>query len=493
MKLRDYIFVLMLLVGLLAAAAAQDESAPQTPDNNPPANSTPAPAFGQAGPAPQQNVDNPPISGLDVPNLNPGGTSRSFLVPGVHVSQALDSNISNQLGHSSFNGVTRALGSLALQKLWTHEDLGLEYVGGGAYYGNSIGWTQFHSLDGDVRYLWRTGQFVLRNRFSYLPEGAFGYGAYGGSGALAGVGGLGGGGSLGGVGLGPGGSLLGANGQLASLGQAPRITNTSVADITQALSPRSTLTLAGSFSLVHFLSESSTTEVNGLPVTFINSQEASAQAGYTYQLSRSDQIGLLYGYQSFHYPITISGDFRTHIVHVLYGHRISGRMDLVLGGGPQITDISSQISGNTSRLNASGQASLRYRFPLTSVALTYDRYNSSGSGFYGGAVTNLFRFTASRPFGRLWSAQGDVGYTTNSRILPATSGTVAGQSFNYVYAGASVHRHIGRQFEGFAAYQFNNLAFDSSFCTNSRGCNRSSQRQVILFGLDWTPHPIRLD
>lgn len=495
MKLRDYIFLFLLLAGLLAAAVAQDESAPQSPDNNnPPANSTPAPAFGQEGPAPQQNVDNPPISGLDVPNLNPGGTSRSFLVPGVHVSQAIDSNISNQLGHSSFNGVTRALGSLALQKLWSHDDVGLEYVGGGAYYGSRrLGWAQFHSLDADQRYLWRTGQFVLRNAFSYLPEGAFGYGAYGGSGALAGVGGLGGGGGLGGVGLGPGGSLLGGNGQLASLGQAPRITNTSIADITQALSPRSSITLAGSFSLVHFLSSTSTTTLNGIPVTFVNSQAASGQAGYNYQLTRSDQIGFLYGYQSFHFPVSISGDFRTHIFHGLYGHRISGRMDLILGGGPQITYVSSQLVGNTTRLSASGQASLRYRFPQTSVSLTYDRYNSSGSGFYGGAKTNLFRLTATRPFGRLWTATGDVGYTTNSRILPVTSGTVGGQSFDYLYAGGSVHRHIGRDFEGFAAYQFNNLAFDSTFCTLPGGCNRTSRRQVFLIGLDWTPHPIRLD
>ncbi|HKD03156.1 MAG TPA: hypothetical protein VKB77_12035 [Terriglobales bacterium] len=496
MKLRDYIFFFMLLTGLLAAAVAQDENAPQSPENNnPPVNSTPSPAFGQEGPAPQQNVDNPPLSGLDLPNLDPNASSRSFLVPGIHVSEALDSNISNQLGNStSFHGVTRALGSLALQKLWRNYNLGLQYVGGGAYYGGSnIGWTQFHSLDADQRYLWRTGQFALRDRFSYLPEGAFGYGAYGGSGALAGVGGLGGEGGLTGVGLGPGGSLLGGSAQLASLGQDPRITNTAIADIVQALSPRSSFTLAGSFGLVHFLDTTSTQIVNGVPVTFINSQAANGQAGYNYQITRSDQIGFLYGYQSFHYPTSVAGDFRTHIFHVLYGHRISGRMDLVLGGGPQLTHINNLSFGSTSTLNVSGQASLRYRFPLTSVSVTYDRYNSNGSGFYGGAKTNLFRFIATRPFGRLWSATADVGYTTNTRILPATTGTVPGQSFNYFYAGASVHRHIGREFEGFAAYQFNNLNFDSSFCANVSGCHRTSDRQVILLGLDWTPRPIRLD
>jgi hypothetical protein len=168
-------------------------------------------------------------------------------------------------------------------------------------------------------------------------------------------------------------------------------------------------------------------------------------------------------------------------------------MDLVLGGGPQITYINNPSVGSTSMLNASGQASLRYRFPLTSLAVTYDRYNSSGSGFYGGARTNLFRFTAHRPFGRLWTGTADVGYTTNSRILPATVGTVAGQSFNHFYGGASVHRQFGRQFEGFAAYQFNDLAFDESFCMTSSGCNRVSRRQVISLGFDWNPHPIRLD
>ena len=37
------------------------------------------------------------------------------------------------------------------------------------------------------------------------------------------------------------------------------------------------------------------------------------------------------------------------------------------------------------------------------------------------------------------------------------------------------------------------LGFDSSFCGNSPTCNRTSRRQVALIGIDWTPHPIRLD
>jgi hypothetical protein len=389
------------------------------------------------------------------------------------------------------------LGSLALQKLWSRYDVGLQYVGGGAYYGGqNIGWTQFHSLNADQRYLWRTGQFALRDSFSYLPEGAFGFGAYGGSGALSGVGGLGGsGGGITGIGAGGGGALAGT-GQLGSLGNAPRISNVAIADITQSVSPRSSFTMAGSFGLVHFTSGSNTTTINNQTVTFLDSQQVSGQAGYNYQINRSDQIGILYGYQSFHYPNTVSGNFRTHYFHFLYGHRISGRMDLVLGGGPQITVITQPVGSGSisnSTLSASGRAMLRYRFTQTNLSLSYLHYNSSGSGFYGGAMTNLFRLAASRPFGRSWSGTVDVGYTTNSRILPSTTGGVPGQSFNSLYAGGSLHRQFGRVFTGFVSYQFNNLTFDQSFCGTASSCNRTTRRQVALIGLDWTPHAIRLD
>lgn len=500
MRLRNYICIGMLLALLGTLALAQDTGssqtpdtgAPQTPDTGTPPNSTPAPAFGQTGPAPQQNVDNPPISGLDLPNLDPNASSRSFLVPGVHVSQAVDTNIGNQIGGTAVQGVTRALGSLALQKLWNRYDVGLAYVGGGAYYNNSnFGLTQFHSLDAEQRYLWRTGQFAMRDGFSYLPEGAFGFGAYGGSGALGGVGTTGGTGITG-IGLGGGGALLGGGGTLASLGQAPRISNITVADITQSLSPRASVTVAGSFGLTHFTDSSATQIVNGQVVNFIDSQQVSGQAGYSYQLSRANQIGLLYGYQSFHFPTEVAGNFRTHLFHVLYGHRISGRMDLVLGGGPQITEIATPGAPTTSSVSASGRAELRYRFPQTSLTAGYSHYNSSGSGFYGGAKTDLVRVDASRPFGRNYTGTLDVGYTHNVRIIPFTTGSVPGQSFGYAYVGGSLHRRFGRDFSGFVSYQWNTLQFDTSFCTTG-SCNRISNRQVALIGFDWTPHPIRLD
>jgi len=56
-----------------------------------------------------------------------------------------------------------------------------------------------------------------------------------------------------------------------------------------------------------------------------------------------------------------------------------------------------------------------------------------------------------------------------------------------------VRRNFGRTFKIFASYQFNDLAFDNSYCGTTGSCSRISQRHTGSFGLDWTPRPIRLD
>src|SRR3989442_4698993 len=347
---------LMLGAGI---SSAQDNAPP-------PADNAPAPAFGQDNPPPQAE-DNPPLSSLDSPSLEPHAAASSFLLPSAHVSQSLDSNLGGTSGNSSGHGVTRALGSLMLQRMWRHYQTALDYSGGTAVYsGFSKRFNQVHQLAGEQRILWRTGQLALRDSFSYLPEGTFGYGSVGGAGAYeSGLGGMGGGisgGAVGGI-FGPG--------QFGSLGQQPRITNSAVVDIMESLTPRSSVPLAGGYGLVHFFDNN----IVGL----INSRQYSAQAGYNYQLNRKDQVALVYGFQDFHYPTVAGSSYFTHMTHVYYAHRISGRMNLLLGGGPQLTTINSPIFGFVRRLSVSGRATLGYRFPRASISLSYDRYNNNGS------------------------------------------------------------------------------------------------------------------
>ena len=486
MKKWQTAWTVLFLASALGVGWAQSDAVQQPADSSQqPADSTaaPAPAFGQDNPPPQSS-DNPPLSGLDTPSLEPHAATRSFLVPGVHVSQSVDSNVGGTSGNSAIHGVTRAMGSLMLQRLWSHYQTAFDYYGGAAFYsGFSKTSNQVHQLDAEQRIMWRTGQLALRDTFSYLPEGSFGYGAYGGAGAYqSGLGGLGGGGGL------AGGVVSGifGPGQLGSLGQQPRITNSAVADITENLTPRSSATVAGGYGLVHFM---------GGNTGLIDSRQTSAQAGYNYQLNRKDQIALVYGFQDFHYPNIAGSSFITHMGHVLYGHRISGRMDLLLGGGPQVTLINSPITGSTRRLSVSGRAAVHYRFPRTTFGLSYDRLNTNGSGFFLGATSDVVRFAVTRNVSRQWDVNTDVGYSRNSQLLPGTTGVggVAAQSYQYIYAGGAARRQLGRYFGLFFSYQFNNLAFDSSFCTTTGPCANTSQRHVAAVGLDWHPRPIRLD
>ena len=142
------------------------------------------------------------------------------------------------------------------------------------------------ALEAQQRLGWRTGQLVIRDIFSYLPEGQFG---------AAGAWGLS---SVGGQSLGSGIPGIFNSEQLGSLGQQPRITNMVLADMVQSFTPRTALTLTGGYGLVHFTDNSATaTQTNP---NFINSNTVTAQAAYNYQVTRRDQVALLYAYQYLH-------------------------------------------------------------------------------------------------------------------------------------------------------------------------------------------------
>jgi hypothetical protein len=500
MSKRDSMVILMLLALAWSAAWGQDNASPPMAgtapqDSSQQSGTAPAPAFGvdtQAAPV----AENPPISGIDQPGLEPHSAPVSYLQPSLHVSQAVDSNATNTLGNSAIQSDTFALGSLQLQRLWSHYDLALDYVGGLGYYSaGGVGFQNLEQFDVDQKITWKRGELGLRDSFSYMPQGSFAgsYGsAYGLGESLA---------------AGTPGSFWGGT-AFGSLGQVSRLMNLSLADVTEYLSPKSSLTAAAGYGFVHFTGN---TEVQG--ISFLGSTQLSAQGGYNRVLGPRDQAAIVYGYQQFGFSIT-GVSFHSSIVQLMWGHRISGRMDFLAGAGPQITGFS-QAGTSGNGVSVAGKASLRYKFPKTMLSLNYQRYNTSGSGFFAGAETDDAALRISRPLSRVWSVTTDLGYTHNRRELPLTLQQqlvceisanpssscpgVSANTFDYAFAGVGLHRMLGRNFHIFASYQYNQLSFDQSFCgvtvtgTSLAPCNRTSQRQVGTFGLDWTPRPIRLD
>jgi hypothetical protein len=470
------IVLILAWLALLTSAWGQSSSSDQ------PSQSGAVPATVPVG---ERSSDNPPISGLDLPSLQPPFQTRSFVSIGAHISEAADSNVGEGTGNSSISEDTRALGSVMLQRIGVHSVTAVDYIGGIIYYSDfTPNVNQIHQADAEQKFLWRTGQLTARDQFSYLPEGSFGYGVYGESGAYdLGIGGLG---YLGGV-VGEGLGGIFSLGEFGALGQAPRYSNFSIVDLDQGLSKRSSITLAGGYGLIRF---------TGNSPSFIDNNQITAQAGYDYQISRRSQIALVYGFQQFEYPNIPGSSFHTHIGQFMYGYRISGRMDLMVGAGPQVTVINNSMlfGGSSDRITASARGILRYRFPKTSLGLYYDRYNTSGSGYFLGAVSDIVRFSISRPLGRRWTISSDVGYARNERIEPGFVGVLPSttSSFWYLYAGAAVRRQMSHSLSLFLSYQYNDLTFGESFCATP-GCNTMAQRHVAAIGLDWRPHPFRLD
>jgi hypothetical protein len=503
----------LTLIGAGAAWAQSDQDAPPAPP--------PVPAFGQENPAPPVS-ENPPISAIDQPGLEPHAAPESFLLPGLHFSESVDSNVANTLGGSSTSSVTRGMGSLTLQKLWKNYDVAMDYIGGAAYYARKgIGLEQLQQLDVDNRINWKRGQLAVRDSFSYLPEGTFGFGAYGGSGAYnSGLGSLGAGMLGSGAFGGQTNAFTGGSG--ASVGQVPRLTNLGLADVVEELTPKSSVTLALGYGIAHFYGNLISPTGANENISFIGSNEFTAQAGYDRALNAKDQIALSYGYQGFDFS-TVGTAFHSNVIQAMYGHRVSGRLDFTIGAGPQFTHIDANqlvcdsifgvvpaqdcttlggtlvvqhSSGN--HIGAVGRISLRYRFPKTSVSLSFQRYNTSGSGIFAGSLSNIARLDVQRPLNRVWELFSDLGYSKNTRLQIPGSAVVA-SSFTTGYAGIGLHRQFGRSLRGFVSYQFNELAFDTScpLVTQTGAttvpCSNMSQRHVGSIGVDWTPRPIRLD
>jgi hypothetical protein len=457
----------------LSGAWAQDSSMPSASDATP-----------QMGQQPPQDTtlppvsDNPPLSGLDLPSLEPHAAPLSYIQPGATISESADSNVAGDPGNGSVHSVTRGLGSITLERQWSHYDLALDYVGGAAYYNaDELGFKTLQQMDFDQKITWKRGQLSLRDSFSYLPEGTFG-GAYGSLGSQG----------IQSLGTTAFGSFWGGS-SLGSLGLAPRILNVALADVSENLTPQSTLTAAGGYAFTHFYGEDVSSGT-----TFIGSSQFSAQIGYNRLLSAHTQIALVYGYQGFDFSV-FGTAFHSHVIQGVYGHRISGRMDLLVGAGPQFTIISgSNVGVPVNKIGVAAQGRLRYRFPKTGLDLKYERFETSGSGFFAGAQSDIASFNVTRPLSRVWTGLADIGYSKNSRLQSGTgSEGVNASTYEYGFAGAALQRAFGRNWHGFVGYQFNELEFDRSYCGANAVCNRIGNRHVGTIGLDWTPRPIRID
>ncbi len=220
---------------------------------------------------------------------------------------------------------------------------------------------------------------------------------------------------------------------------ARQLSNTALGEIDYARSRRTTLTLVGSYGLLHFLDPG-----------YINSQTVTGRVGYNYAFSAKNNVALTYDHNRITYVGT-SSRLETDLAQMAFGRKVTGRLALELSAGPQLVHFAYVGSANRRQLSWSASSSLTYKWPRTGYSLSYFRGVSAGSGVFFGSSSEVITASASREFTRFWSASLHGGYAINNELVPDA---FFASRFDDWFAGASLDRQIGRQLHLDLSYAF---------------------------------------
>ena len=239
---------------------------------------------------------------------------------------------------------TSIFGGIDLHRDSGNSALTLDYVGGGSFSNDgSVSNGIIQGLNFSDRLSYRRYVISLFDQFMYAPQTTLGAAGIPSGPTLPGVG-------TGGIGNGylPGQSILTARGQ--------RVTNFTGGELDYLLNSRSSLTFVGGYNLLDSLDDN---QLNYGNVIF--------SAGYNYQMSRANTIGLSYQFSAFNYS-NFDQSIKNNIIAVSYGRRITGRLAFQVSGGPDITLIKMPI---TSTPGSTGGA------PGSSMTQIYEYFNTS--------------------------------------------------------------------------------------------------------------------
>jgi len=415
--------------------------------------------------------DTMPLTGLQSPSVGSPVSRHSYWVPGLQYSSTIQNQPSSGGTSGSWYSNNYFGANLSLLQQWTRSQLTLNYSGGGivtTQSGQNNGWYQQLALGQNI--MWERWQLQILDQFAYLPESQFGFGVGTGL-ALPGIGG-----SLGPTVPGIGSAVTPGQSIYATIG--PRYSNAFVGQLTYQISRRSSVTFGGSYGLLRF------TEAGNVDTT-----NYIGNAGYNYQLTKNNSIGLAYRFTAYHYqgePQAI-GD---QLISFSFGRKITKRIGLQLYGGPDITSFRVPVNNQKQTIAGSGGASLNYAFQRGSLSLSYFHGLTGGSGVLIGSNTDQVTIGGSRQLNRLWSINGNFGFGANRPLANQTG--ITGNDYNSIYVGGGVARPIGRNFNFSASYTAQIQKANATVCTGT-GCNASSTQNIITISLQWHTRPFVLE
>ena len=417
--------------------------------------------------------DNRSLSGAQ--NLSLGiPTTRSYWQPHVDISATADSNALETANSAGWGVWTSISGGVDVHRTSGDNVMNLSYTSGGMfsnYAGVSNGIVQ--GLNFSDKLAFRRSSLSFFDGLNYLPESSFGFAGLGGVGLPGGT-------SIGlGTGFTPGQSLLTGYGQ--NLG------NSFATELDTFLTPRSSLTLVGGYSLLHYFDSD-----------LLDFGDFSFRVGYNYQMSRKDTLAVLYTFSGFRYS-NFNQSINGHTVQASYGRRVTGRLAFQVAAGPQILVSRAPVTGNTGAAGGGAgsnftqtywslNTSLQWQAARNSFGLSYNHSATGGSGVFAGAITDTVTGSASRQVSRTFSDGLNFGFARNTG-LAVTNVTPTNQIYDYWFVGANLSHPVGRAMGLTFSYQMQYQDSNSTFCTGPT-CGTNVIRHMISFGLGWHERPL---
>jgi hypothetical protein len=416
------------------------------------------------------------LSGMQPLSLGSLKNDHSYWQPHIDISGSVDSNPQEGPNSNGWGTWASFSGGAEVHRVSGNSDLSLSYLGGGVIASGT------NASNGIVQELGVVDGFRLRrwnlslmDQMSYLPGSAFGFGGLGYTeNPTAGSAGTG--------------TTFGLPGQTALTGQGQSIANAFSTEADVNLTPRTSLTFVGGYSLLHY------SDNNLLDLT-----EANFRGGYNYLLTRQDTIAAFYTYSAIRYS-NFNQSIDEHTIQGAYARRVTGRLAFQIAAGPQIAIFRIPIpsgsgsGGSGTPTNASTRiywslyTNLQYQLRRASLDLSYDHGVSGGSGVLGGAVSDVVSGSATRQMSRTFSSGLTAGYARN-RGLAIGAGIPTSQTYDYWFAGASFSHPMGRTLGLTLSYQMQYQNSNSSFCIGPT-CGTSVIRHLISFGIGWHEKPL---
>ena len=435
-------------------------------------------------PSSQQMLpDTRSLTGAEDLSLGSMPLTHSYWQPFVSFSETGDSN-PDYATVSDWGTWTSFYGGVDVHKTSSISDLFVGYLGGGMF---SNGGTAQNGVIQELhfkdRFSFRRSTFSVFEQLGYLPESSFGFAG------LVGAGIPGEGGSGLGTGFTAGQSILTPRGQ--------NLTSSTALEYDYRFTPRTSMTFVGGYALQRYFDSGPTNSGNAISQAGLsNSGDATFSAGYNYQLTRKDTIGVSYLFSAYRYS-NADQSINSNTILGSYGRRITGRLAFQIAAGPQFTSSSSPITGSTSpsgptstsasAVNLALNTSLQFQLHRALLSATYSHSVTGGSGVLAGAETNVVSGSVSGQVTRKVQVLWNAGYSRNDGF--AVGSASAAQIYNYWFTGVNLSRTFGRSVDMFMNYEFQYQDNSTNGCVGT-ACSTGVTRNQVALGMKLHKQPI---